>query len=69
MDLVVCLNTCVKERGEERYCWRAGVMSRDEGEEGEILFVWMVSIPVKAYSLSSMTVVREGISDCEDRVI
>ena len=30
-DLSVCLNTCVEERGEERYCWRAGVMSRDEG--------------------------------------
>ena len=21
---------CVKERGKERYCWRAGVMSRSE---------------------------------------
>ena len=31
MDLAVCLNTYVEERGEERYCWRAGVMSRDEG--------------------------------------
>lgn len=30
---------CVKERGDERYCWRAGVMSRNEGEEEEILFV------------------------------
>ena len=30
---------CVKERREERYCWRAGVMSRNEGEEGEALFV------------------------------
>ena len=26
---------CVKERGEERYCWRAGVMPRNEGEEEE----------------------------------
>ena len=25
---------CVEERGEERYCWRAGVMSRNEGGEG-----------------------------------
>ena len=32
MDLAVCWNMCVEERGEERYCWRAGVMSRDEGE-------------------------------------
>lgn len=31
--------SCVKERGKERYCWRAGVMSRNEGEEGETLFV------------------------------
>ena len=30
--------SCVKERGE-RYCWRAEVMSRNEGEEGEALFV------------------------------
>ena len=22
---------CVKEREKERYCWRAGVMSRNEG--------------------------------------
>ena len=33
---------CVKERREERYCWRAGVMSRNEGEEKEELFVWTV---------------------------
>ena len=32
----------VEERGKERYCWRAGVMSRDEGEEEEGLFVWTV---------------------------
>ena len=31
VDLAVCLNTYVEERGEERYCWRAGVMARDEG--------------------------------------
>ena len=31
--------SCVEERGEERYHWRAGVMSRNEGEEGEELFV------------------------------
>ena len=37
--------SCVKERGEERYFWRAGVMSRNEGEEeGEELFVWMVFV-------------------------
>ena len=34
--------SCVKERGKERYCWRAGVMSRNEGEEEEGLLVWMV---------------------------
>ena len=31
--------SCVEERGEERYSERAGVMSRNEGEEGEELFV------------------------------
>ena len=30
---------CVKERREERYCCRAGVMPRNEGEEEEELFV------------------------------
>ena len=34
--------SCVKERGKERYCCRAGVMSRNEGEEEEGLLVWMV---------------------------
>ena len=29
----------MKERGEERYCWIAEVMSRDEREEEEKLFV------------------------------
>ena len=31
--------SCVKERGYLRYFRRAGVMSRNEGEEGEALFV------------------------------
>ena len=31
--------SCVKERGEERYCWRTGVISKNEGEEEEELFV------------------------------
>ena len=44
-------------------------MSRNEGEgEGELL-VWMVSFHRKAYSLSRVTVVREGMSVCEDKVI
>ena len=30
---------CVKERGEERYFCKAGVMSRNEGEEEVILLV------------------------------
>ena len=30
--------SCVKER-EKKYCWRAGAMSRNEEEEGEILLV------------------------------
>ena len=59
--------SCVKERGEERYCWRAGVMSRNEGEEGEELLVWMVFLQRK--TRWRVTVVREGMSVCEDRVI
>ena len=60
---------CVKERGQERYCWRAGVMSRNEGGEEEELFVWMVFLHLNAYLLKRVTVVREGKSACEDRVI
>ena len=61
--------SCVEERGEKRYCWRAGVMSRNEGGKGEPLFVWMVFWHLKAYSLSRVTVVREGMSADEVRVI
>ena len=43
-------------------------MSRNEGEEEEGLFVWTVFFSEKAYSLSRLTVVREGMSVCEDRV-
>ena len=60
---------CVKERGKERYCWRARVISRNEGEEGEELFVWTVFLFLKAFSLSRSTVVREGMSASENRVI
>ena len=44
-------------------------MSRNEGEEGEGLFVWMILWHWNAYSLSRVTVVREGMSVCEGRVI
>ena len=44
-------------------------MSRNEGEEGEELFVWMVFLRLKASPLRRVTVVREGMSVCEDRVI
>ena len=44
-------------------------MSRNEGEEKEILFVWMVFLCLKTYFLLRVTVVREGMSICEDRVI
>ena len=44
-------------------------MSRNEGEEGETLFVWTVFLSLKAPSLQSVTVVREGISACDGRVI
>ena len=58
--------SCMEERGYLTYCWRAGVMSRNEGGEEEILFVWMVFLDLKAYSLSRVTVVREGMSVCEE---
>ena len=66
----VALHVCVEERGKERYCWRAGVMSRGEGEEeeGELL-VWRVFLCLKARFLLRVTVVREGMSVCDDRVI
>ena len=44
-------------------------MSRNEGEEEEELFMWMVFFSLKAYSLSRVTVVREGMSVSEDRVV
>ena len=44
-------------------------MSRNEGKEGETLLVWMVFLCLKAYSLVRLTVLREGMSVCEERVI
>ena len=61
--------SCVKERGKERHSWRAGVISRNEGEEEEGLFVWRVFFSEKAHPFLRVTVVREGMSVCEDRVI
>ena len=60
--------SCVKERGYLRYFRRAGVMSRNEGKEGEELFVWMVFLHLKARILTRETIVREGMSVCEGRV-
>ena len=59
----------MKERGEDRYCWRAGVMSRNEEGEEEGLVVLMDFLFVKARLLKRVTVVREGMSACEKRVI
>ena len=44
-------------------------MSRNEGEEEEELFVWRVVFHLKAHFLSRVTVVREGMSECEVWVI
>ena len=44
-------------------------MSRNEGEEKEELFVWMLFLYLKAHPLVRVTVVREGMSVGEDRVI
>ena len=43
-------------------------MSRTEGGEGEALFVWTVFLDLKTYSLLRVTVVRDGMSACEDGV-
>ena len=60
--------SCVKERGYLRYSLRAGLMSRNEGEEEEEgLFVWMVFFSLKARW--RVTVVREGMSAGESRMI
>ena len=44
-------------------------MSRNEGGNEEELLVLMVFFRAKATFLSRVTVVREGMSVCEDRVI
>ena len=44
-------------------------MSRNEGEEEEGLFVWRVFFSEKAHPFLRVTVVREGMSVGEDRVI
>ena len=62
--------SCVEERGEERYHCKAGVMSRNEGEEEEgELFALTVIFIEKAYFFSRTTLMREGMSVCEDEVI
>ncbi len=43
-------------------------MSRNERGEGEELFVWTVFLFLKGHILWRVTVVREGMSVCEDRV-
>ena len=59
----------MKETMNWIYCWRAGMMSRDEGEEEEELFVLTVFFSLKAPFLLRRTVVREDMSMSEDRVI
>ena len=44
-------------------------MSRNEREEEEELLVWRIFFSEKAHPLSRVTVVREGMSVCEDRMI
>ena len=44
-------------------------MSRNEGEEGEELFVWTVFLNWKEYLLDRATVVRESMSACEDGIM
>ena len=44
-------------------------MSRNQGEEGEGLLVWTVFLHLNASSLLRKTVVREGMSVCDSRLI
>ena len=60
---------CVKEREYFRYCWRGGVMSRNERMEEKQLSVMTAFFIEKACILLRVTVVREGMSVCEGRVI
>ncbi len=64
-----CWGENVKETMNWRYCWRVGVMSRNERGEEEKLLVLTVFLSAKAHFLQSTTVVREGMSVGEDRVI
>ena len=50
-------------------CWRAGVMSRHEEEEEEGLLTLVDSKLLKVYLSTRTTLVREGMSACEERVI
>ena len=59
-DLVLGLEWRVKETMNWRYCWRAGVMSRNEGGEEERLLVLMVFLREKAHFLLRATAVRRG---------
>ena len=59
----------MKETMNWRYSCRAGVMSRNEREEEEELLVLMVFFSEKALSLFRVTVVREGMSACDTKVI
>ena len=59
-DLVLGLEWRVKETMNWRYCWRAGVMSRNEGGEEEELLVLMVFLREKAHFLLRATAVRRG---------
>ena len=64
-----CWDGNVKETMNWRYSCRAGVMSRNEGEEEEGLLTLTVFLHLKAHPLLRVTVVREGMSVCDDRVI
>lgn len=44
-------------------------MSSGEGLMDEMLLVWMSSLYLKAFSFTRMTLVREGMSGCEERMI
>lgn len=59
----------MEERGNDRYCKRVGLTSRNEGERIRELFVWTVFFFEKAFDMQRDTIETAGMSVCEDRAI
>ena len=60
---------CVEETGNDRYCKRRGLTSRNERGETRELFVWTLFFFAKAFDMQRDTIETAGMSVCEDRAI